>query len=108
MSETEANSYTEGSKIHLMGYTSTTLKKEVALGYALDSVDQERVHVVFEIDFRGQTGLFKLTDDYSAYPGESEILVQDGLKYLITSNTLETDKTRNKQYRLIKLSYPAA
>ena len=42
--------------------------------------------VIFAIDFRGTKGLFELTADYTAFPGEDEVLVQDGLQYIITAN----------------------
>ena len=69
--------------------------------------------VIFEIDFQGNSGLFELTDDVTAYPGEDEILVQDGLEYLIVSNEEvivaepEEDKDggKKKNYRLIRLKY---
>ena len=40
--------------------------------------------VVFKIVFSGDRGLFKLTEGYSAYSEEGEVLVQDGLRYLVT------------------------
>ena len=42
--------------------------------------------VIFEIEFKGQIGLFELTKGYTAYPGEDEVLIQDGLEYSITGN----------------------
>ena len=58
-----------------MGYTSTSETKSVALGFALGGQDNDKVPVLFEIEFRGQYGLFKMTNDYTAYPGEDEILI---------------------------------
>ena len=46
----------------------------------------DKLPVVLEIDFRGKEGLFELTHGYTAYPGEGEVLVQDGLEYSIISN----------------------
>ena len=77
--------YVVGSKIHLMGYTSTSLNQQVAIEFALGEKpdgsmpDDGKVPVVFEIDFKGQKGLFEMTDGFSAYPNEGEVLLQDGL-----------------------------
>ena len=63
--------------------------------------------MVLEIDFLENTGYFELTPEFSAFPEEAEVLVQDGLEYLIVSNTeSEISKTKEK-FRLIKLRYPA-
>ena len=43
----------------------------------------DKLPVIFKIAFKGQQGLFELTAEYTAYPTEDEILVQDGLQYLI-------------------------
>ena len=69
--------------------------------------------IIFEIDFQGNSGLFEISEGFTAYPGEDEILVQDGLKYLIISNeevivaATEEDKDggKKKNYRLIRLKY---
>ena len=61
--------------------------------------------VIFEIDFKGQNGLFELTREYTAFPGEDEILIQDGLKYTVKSNEIVT--LSDKQACHIKLAYPA-
>ena len=37
------------------------------------------IPVVLEITFMKTTGFFELTPEYSAYPSEQEVLVQDGL-----------------------------
>ena len=41
--------------------------------------------VVFKIIFTGDKGLFKLTEGCTAYLGEGEVLIQDGLRYLVTN-----------------------
>ena len=66
-----------GNKIHLMGYTSTSKSFDLALDFAqigLNTID-ERIPVVFEITFKGSIGLFELTSEYTAYPGEDEVLM---------------------------------
>ena len=42
--------------------------------------------VVLKITFDGDVGLFNMSGGYSAFSQEDEILIQDGLKYLITDN----------------------
>ena len=44
------------------------------------------IPVIFIIHFDCSSGLFEMTEEYTAYPGEDEVLVQDGLEYLIKSN----------------------
>ena len=48
--------------------------------------------------------MFLLTKEYTSYPGEKEVLIQDGLEYrVIQKITKEHD---GKPYELIKLEYP--
>ena len=42
------------------------------------------IPVVFEILFNSDKGLIGMTSEFSAYPDEQEVLLQDGLKYEIT------------------------
>ena len=70
-----------------MGYTSTSLNPLAAKKFAFDDLRDNKIPVIFEMDSRGSIGLFELTKGYSAYPSEAEVLVQDGLKYLITAIT---------------------
>ena len=41
--------------------------------------------VVYKINFYETKGLFEMTEGYSSYPLESEVLLQDGLEYTITA-----------------------
>ena len=77
--------YVVGESIHLPGYTSTSKDMSVALNFALKELKEDQVPVILEITFKGNSGLFELTQGYSAYPEEDEILLQDGLKYKISS-----------------------
>lgn len=81
----------------------------MALEFAISKQTDDKVSIVFEIDFRGDKGLFKLTGDYSAYPEEEEVLIQDGFEYMVTSHKELTELCDGKylKYRLIKLRYPA-
>ena len=115
---------------HLTGYTSTTKSFDVALNFArfnceaagrklkpqggevgfgeLRALSDEcmaEVPVVLEIHFEGDRGLFELTDDYTAYPGEDETLVQDGLQYLVLENHEKDIDEEGAKYRHIKLLY---
>ena len=62
---------------------------------------------MFEITFTGKEGLFELTEEFTAYPGEGEVLIQDGLEYKIIDNEVKMTSNTNKEFRLIKLQYPA-
>lgn len=79
MSEFEADAFVAGSKINLLGYTSTSRKFTRALKFATMDVEEGKIPVIFEIYFNGSTGLFELTEEYTAYPKEDEVLIQDGL-----------------------------
>ena len=66
------------------------------------------IPVILEIHFKKNTGFFELTSEFSAYPEEEEVLVQDGLQYLITDNSEIETPNPNKKLRLIKLKYPSS
>ena len=74
----EAEEFILGSKIRLPGYSSTCKKFGVALDYAFKNLQNDRVAVIFEIIFKGRSGLFELTDDFTTFPGEEEVILQDG------------------------------
>ena len=86
LTEVELEQYNQGYRTNLLGYTSTSLDFKIALKFCFKRLDNQRVPVVFEISFKGSNGLFQLTDDFSAYPDELEVLVQDGLTYRVTDN----------------------
>ena len=48
-----------------------------------------------------------MSKDYTAFPDENEVLVQDGLQYLITENTEQKTETGNSSLQIISLKYPA-
>ena len=81
LGEDEITQYWVGAKVHLMGYTSTSLDQDIAIKFATQSQDFSRSSskgkepVVFRIQFRGSQGLFKLSDGFSHYAEESEVLV---------------------------------
>ena len=97
----EANGYIVGNKTHLTGYTSTSRFLGVALGFAFMEQSEYSIPVVLEIDFQKDTGFFELTEEFTAYPEEAEVLVQDGLEYLVVSNTEQEESETKQKYRLI-------
>ena len=56
---------------------------------------------MFEIFFKGRSGMFELDDTITAYPGEEEVLLQDGLEYKVLSNELKQTDDKNQNYFLI-------
>ena len=108
LTQEEVDVYVPGQTTHLMGYTSTSEEMQVAMDFATQGRDDGRVPLVFEIEFRGSAGLFKLSEGYSAYPNEAEILIQDGLQYFIKGHDEVTDENTGKQYHVVRLLYPAA
>lgn len=82
MSQQDLDQYVPGSTINLLGYTSTSRSMERALHFALkhdielaENDCDDRVPVLLQILFKGSSGLFEMTKDYSAYPDEQEVLV---------------------------------
>ena len=85
MKKGQLNSYPINNKVHLTGYTSTSTDFEIAKKFALYNLGADEIPVIFSINFKGSQGLFQMSKEYTAYPEENEILVQDGLEYLITN-----------------------
>ena len=99
MSPFELDDYMPGSSIHLPGYTSTSESKDVAVNFAFKHLQEDMVPVLFEINFKAKSGLFVINEDFSAYPDEGEVLLQDGLKYkVLTNDEMETADTNEKFY----------
>lgn len=99
--------YLPGETTNLIGYTSTSKKMEMALRFAFLDCTADRIPVLFIIEFHGQHGLFEMTSAYTAFEDEDEVLVQDGLEYLIMSNEQLTMKDSGMKYQVIQLKYPA-
>lgn len=64
------------------------------------------ISVLFKINFEGSTGLIQLTSDYTAYPNEEEVLVQDGLEYKVLSKMHMKDEESGKPYAVVEMEYP--
>ena len=87
MTQKEFDSYKTCTTTHLMGYTSTSMDLSVATNFALNNSNDDKIPVIFEINFIGSHGLFKLIEGYTAFANESEVLVQDGLEYKVCEIT---------------------
>ena len=74
-------SFTVGDTVNLTGYTSTSKQFECALEFALQECKAEKVPVVLQIQFMERHGYFELAGEFTAYPEEEEVLIQDGLQY---------------------------
>ena len=83
----EVDQFQEGSTTNLLGYTSTSMDISTALEFALMYLKDDQTPVLFEITFKGSSGLFQLTQGFTAFPEENEVLVQDGLTYRVTENS---------------------
>ena len=86
MSEEDIKTFKKDQIIPLIGYTSTSKHLALALKFAFSPLDSDSNNlqpVIFKIKFRGNSGLFELDDELTAYPGENEVLLQDGLKYRV-------------------------
>lgn len=108
----EIDSFTIGDKVCLTGYQSTSKSKSIAMKFAFRQLASEQVPVIFEIEFKGENGLFEMSRGFSVFPGEDEILIQDGLEYRVLDNMQKkaihtSRKISNQKYQFIKLGYPA-
>ena len=106
MSPYEIDNYVIGAKIHMCGYTSTSEDPNIALAFAFNELKDDFVPVLFEIDFKGKHGLFQLTNGFTAYEDEKEILIQDGLQYLVVGNKY-VEQEDGVSYHCVQLRYPA-
>lgn len=79
-----------GEKVNLQGFTSSTVSRQSGLGFALQDLtpeeDSATTPVLLEIKFSGRNQYFSLnSSDYSAFDKEEEVLLQEGIKYTVTS-----------------------
>ena len=79
MDPLEAEAHKVGSLINLTGYTSTSKLFETAKNFAFAECQYPQIPVILQIHFKENSGFFELTSEFSAYPEEQEVLVQDGL-----------------------------
>ena len=78
---------------------------EDALEGIITDVIDNKWPVIFEIHFNSQEGLFRMSEGYSAYPEEDEVLIQDGLMYsVIAKEEIKLARNYSKPfYYVIKL-----
>ena len=64
--------------------------------------------IIYKINFNGSKGLFEMSDDYTAFAGEDEVLIQDGLEYTVKNvEKIYVDEKQEAGYTQITLQYPA-
>ena len=70
----------EGKEISLKGFSSASMNRDIAIKFALDDVQPPKRPVLLQIEWLGLEDHFRLnSNEYSAYPKEEEILLNDGL-----------------------------
>ena len=100
--------YKVNETIYLTGYTSTSQSLEVATIFAFSgSQKEDKVPLIFEIDFCSTFGMFKMNKGCSAFSHEEEVLVQDGLCYRVISVEYQLKKDTKQEYFVVKLQYKA-
>lgn len=80
--------YIVGQTMNLLGFTSTSLIKSRAIDFALEGYTKEvaenKTPILLEIEITGSNQFFSLnTNEYSSYPSEAEVLLQEGIKYKV-------------------------
>ena len=80
MNKNELKDYRPGQIISLSGFTSTSKSFNIALDFSIDEPPTaDLASVVYDINFHGSKGLFDLSNGYSSFNNEEEVLIQDGL-----------------------------
>ena len=92
-----------GNFIRLFGYTSTSLSKDQAMGFAWENKHSGHHKVLFHIKWNGAENHYFL--NAGAFDHEQEILLKDGLKIDVISIEDAKDEEGNKLYTLITLKY---
>ena len=93
--------------INLQGFTSTTLLRDTAVEFAIDEDkievdDPEQQPLIVEIVLTGKLQFFYLNNkELSAFPGEQEVLLQEGLQYRVINvkKQIEVVLVDNKEYK---------
>ena len=62
--------------------------------------------VIYKIHFNSQEGLFNMSQGYSAFHGENEVLIQDGLLYKVKDIQTQTMEEKQIKCYIIILEYP--
>ena len=90
-----------GKWIRLFGYTSTSLSKDQAMGFAWENKHSGHHKVLFHIEWYGAEDHHFL--NAGAFDHEQEILLSDGVPMKVTSVEDAKDEEGNKLYTLITL-----
>ena len=107
LTDSELEAYQVGSRVHLRGYTSSSKQEDVAKVFACSELSSTQRPVVFKITFYGNYGLLELSNESSAFKDENEVLLQDGLEYLVTQVRNINAKEGEMEYLVVELQYPA-
>ena len=76
----------ENRVLELRGFTSTSLKKDIAFQFMFRGLSKDQVPVLYQIYNLNDEGLsyFKLdNEEYSLFPFEQEVLLFTGLSFKI-------------------------
>ena len=103
MTDQEIKEYQDavGKWIRLFGYTSTSLSKNEAEGFAWENKHSGHHKVLFHIKWDGVSNHYYL--NAGAYDHEQEILLVDGVRMIVISVEDAKDSDGNKIYTLITL-----
>ena len=69
------------------GFKSGSLDKEAAFNFAFSSLKQNpnRFAVILKINLTKNENLFEVTEEFTYFPQESEVILNDGLAFKVTS-----------------------
>ena len=74
-----------GKTLVLNGFKSCTTDETVAKEFALKAqrLNTDQVPVLFIIKYKNPKNMFEVTDDFTYFQSEKEVLLNDGLTYLV-------------------------
>lgn len=89
-----------GREINFSGFASTTSNKEVALDFATKYHTPDKVPAIFHICLcRGTKEAYSFRmnhPDFTEYPNEEEVLLDDGRPFKVLSVSLSEEKVNDK------------
>ena len=91
-----------GERVQMFGFTSTSLDKNQATGFAWANEESGHHKVIFHYKWNKKLNHYFL--DAGAYDDEKEILLTDGVGQYVHSVEDVKDENENKMYTLIVLS----
>ena len=89
-----------GKSLHLRGFMSVTRNKDTALDFLNENPGPGEYKALIEMKYRS-TGFmhFRMTNDYTLFPEEQEILLQDGAYFKVK----EVSKTHEREDEVQKI-----